>query len=196
MFVEETPVLSFGEGTATVSTVDLFRIIEFPSGNTVGELACVDEAYFHSTKRYDRPMPTSPWKVAIEYWLLNALKAQGVPLLDVVIPPFAANQCNRCGSLETSWTPKMCRWGCDSVGKPVLPNRKDRVFYQTGEQPAECQERERAWQKIMAAKSEVLRQVFDRAGIDPEPNGWWLVDGRPDDSQFVSLPAEAETIAP
>ena len=41
----------------------------------------------------------------------------------------------------------------------------------------------------MTQKSELLRKLLVDAGVSVDnPDYWWLIDGRPDDAQFTTMP--------
>jgi hypothetical protein len=62
-------------------------------------------------------------------------------------------------------------------------------MWRTGEQTKECLAGELERLRIMAEKSAILRNVLVGAGVSIDnPNYWWIIDGRPDDSQFTTVP--------
>lgn len=173
MFVEETELLELRPGSVVISTENLYRIIELPKGKIVGELACLDEASLHAHGNFD-VKAYAPWRVAVDYELIGILEQQGVSLFDIAVPPIPKGHCRACGAMLCRRTKKTKRFTCESV------LRKDKDGWWTREvQTLECKAGELQRERIMAEKSEKLRQILITAGATINPDEWWLLDGRP-----------------
>lgn len=183
MHVSETIVLELKDGRATVSTADLMRIIEMPSGRVVGELAETDETSREVTSDHERK-EFGPWRIAVDYHLLSTLEGSKVTLADLAVPPIPKGHCFHCGA----WGYKKKgnrKYNCGTVSK----KDKRLGFWRTGKQTNECLTGELERLHIMTQKSELLRSVLVGAGVSIDnPDYWWLIDGRLDDSQFTTMP--------
>ncbi|WP_428305665.1 hypothetical protein [Lacipirellula sp.] len=183
MQVSETIVLELKDGLATVSTADLMRIIEMPSGRVVGDLAEMEETSMEVTSDDDRKR-FGPWRIAVDYHLLSILERSQVTLHELAVPPIPKGHCHYCGAWGHKEKGKR-KYSCGTISK----RDKKLGYWRKGEQTIECRTGELERLHIMVQKSELLRKVLTDAGVVIDnPEYWWLIDGRPDDSQFTTMP--------
>ena len=188
MRVSETIVLELQEGRAVVSTANLCRIVEMPSGRVVGELSDVDDTGSEVTSDL-RYKEYRPWKIAVDYTLFALLEKQGIPLSDVAVQPIPKKHCPWCGATRSTSTKKKRTYLCGSFSRPE--RHKTFIWWrmQAQEQGQDCQAGELQRLRIMVEKSNLLKRILVEAGISVDnPDFWWLLDGRPDDTQFTTVP--------
>jgi hypothetical protein len=183
MRVSETIVLELQDNRATVSTADLMRIVEMPSGRVVGELADTEETCFEVTSNGQRKRFGS-WRIAVDYRLVSILDHSTVSLADLAVPPIAKGHCPACGAWGHKEKGKR-KYNCGTVSK----KDKRLGYWQRGEQTNECLRGQLERLHVMTQKSELLRSILIGAGVSVDnPDYWWLIDGRPDYTQFTTMP--------
>lgn len=190
MQVTETTLLELRNGKAVLSTENLYRIIELPSGKVVGELADLDDAAFESSSDLDIETGESPFRVGVDYRLLEILESSGHNLMDIVVRPIAVSECFGCGSPAVSGTKRTRLFACGTKGRQDAKKSSSWEFppFWPVEYTKECRNAEAALIRAIGEKSSLLKRLLIEAGETLiGPDYWWLVDSRDAGDQFQGL---------